>query len=158
MQALKTCGQPHQQLEAHRDVARAYAQELALAPAEAHLERALACSALMPGVDGRVDVLCELAEMAALSAEREQRKANAAGDGGSAARRRARSHAAEAAALAPHVADPSWEIKVLLRVSDVYDRCGNHDEASELQTRAMRLMAGQLDGALASLAELVAAA
>ena len=40
------------------------------------------------------------------------------------------------------VADPQWEIKVLLRVSDVLDRCGDHDDAVELQSRAMRLMYG----------------
>jgi hypothetical protein len=39
------------------------------------------------------------------------------------------------------VADPDWEIKVLLRVSDVLDRCGDRDDAVQLQTRALRLMA-----------------
>ena len=40
------------------------------------------------------------------------------------------------------VADPQWEITVLLRVSDVLDRCGDHDDAVALQSRAMRLMYG----------------
>ena len=40
------------------------------------------------------------------------------------------------------VSDPQWEIKVLLRISDVLDRCGDHDDAVELQSRAMRLMYG----------------
>ena len=35
---------------------------------------------------------------------------------------------------------PHWEIKVLLRASDVLDRCGDHDDAITLQTRAMELM------------------
>jgi hypothetical protein len=160
MQTLTASGQahPHELMAAHVDVAHAYVDELALAPAEAHLERALSQSLLMPGVDGRVDLLCELAELAARSAEREKHSAHGTAEGGSAARRRARQHAAQAASLAAQVSDPSWEIKVLLRVSDVFDRCGNHDEAVELQSRAMRLMAGELDGALAQLAKLVAAA
>jgi hypothetical protein len=102
--------------------------------------------------------LCELAELAASSAERDKTSAHSAADGGRAGRGRARQHATEAAALAARVSDPSWEIKVLLRVSDVFDRCGNRDEAVELQSRAMRLMAGELDGAIAQLAKLVAAA
>ena len=46
----------------------------------------------------------------------------------------------EAARVAAHAADPHWEIKVLLRASDVLDRCGDHDDAITMQTRAMTLM------------------
>ena len=46
----------------------------------------------------------------------------------------------EAARVATRAADPHWEIKVLLRASDVLDRCGDHDDAITMQTRAMTLM------------------
>jgi len=56
------------------------------------------------------------------------------------ARDLARDMAFEAARVATHAADPHWEIKVLLRASDALDRCGDHDDAITLQTRAMTLM------------------
>ena len=54
---------------------------------------------------------------------------------------RARDYVAQAAERAGQVADSRWEIQVLLRISDVLDRCGDRSEAVLLQTRAMRLMA-----------------
>ena len=160
LQTLQGGGRPHERLHAHVEVARAYAGEAAWASAEAHLERALASGLAVPAVDARVDLACELAELAcrsAESAERAERAESAQRGSGSAARRRARGHAAEAASLAAHVACPAWEIKVLLRISDVFDRLGNHDEAAELQSRAMRLMSREMSQALASLAALTAA-
>ena len=56
------------------------------------------------------------------------------------ARQRAHAYAAEAARLAAQVSDPAWEVKVLLRVSEVLDGMGSHSEAIELQCRAMTLM------------------
>ncbi len=160
LQTLQGGGRPHERLHAHVEVARAYAGEAAWASAEAHLERALASGLAVPAVDARVDLACELAELAcrsAESAECAERAESAQRGSGSAARRRARGHAAEAASLAAHVACPAWEIKVLLRISDVFDRLGNHDEAAELQSRAMRLMSREMSQALASLAALTAA-
>ena len=55
---------------------------------------------------------------------------------------RTRERASEVAGLASGVSDPEWEVKVLLRISDVLDRCGDHGDAVELQSRAMRLMYG----------------
>ena len=54
----------------------------------------------------------------------------------------ARLNDVEASTLAGRVADPSWEVQVLLRISDVLDRCGDRDDAVQLQTRALRLMSG----------------
>ena len=109
--------------------------------AEASLEEALRWSQVMGGHDAEVDTLCRLAETAACSAEADERKARGSG---SAARRRARAHAQQISAQAAHVADPAWEIKVLLRASDVLDRCGNRLEAVELQIRAVELMAAEM--------------
>jgi tetratricopeptide (TPR) repeat protein len=123
---------------------RCYRALQALAPAEAALEHALRWAGVIGAVDQSVDVLCQLAETGCAIAEQH------AGDGsrrGHAALERTRDRAFEAAALAGRVADPHWEIKVLLRVSDVLDRCGDHEEAIGLQVRALSLMyCGELAG------------
>jgi len=62
------------------------------------------------------------------------------GTAAQAALERTRDRAFEASAMAAHVADPDWEITVLLRISDVLDRCGDHDDAVALQSRAMHLI------------------
>ena len=128
----------HVHMLAHLDVARGYADAAALASAEAHLECALDLSRGVPGLDARVDLLCELAELAARGATADEQRA--AGSG-AAARRRARGHAAQAAQLAAGVSDPTWEITVLLRISDVLGRLGHLDDAADLHCRAMGLVA-----------------
>jgi hypothetical protein len=65
---------------------------------------------------------------------------------GSAAREAARDHAFAASARAHRVADPDWEIKVLLRISDALERCGDHEDAASLQVRALQLMVGEPTG------------
>jgi hypothetical protein len=107
--------------------------------AEGYLLQAEHWAALLPGVDARVDLLCELAEVACGMAE----AALAAGHDRPAmraARERARGRAFEAAALAVQTSDAQWEVKVLLRISDVLDRCGDHDNAATMQNRAIWLM------------------
>jgi hypothetical protein len=95
--------------------------------------RACACTDLV------VDLLCELCETAADLAETLEARTAGAGE---AARERAREGAFEASIRCAHVCDPGWEIKVLLRISDVLDRCGDRDHAIGLQTRALRLISG----------------
>ncbi len=128
-----TRARPHEMVEALVDVARCYADQGALQTAEAYLEQALRWSGLLGAVDAHVDLLCEVAEIAACSVEQAKTDTHVR----RAARRRAFGHANEAARLSAHVADPVWEIKVLLRASDVLDRCGETAEATELQARAM---------------------
>jgi hypothetical protein len=48
----------------------------------------------------------------------------------------------EISGLAGCMADPRWRTKVLLRISDMLDRCGGHDDAERLQVPAMRPLAG----------------
>ena len=69
----------------------------------------------MPGVDTRVDVLCELAELTTLQAEGFD---DSESHTRQACLERARGHAFEAAELAGHTADSHWEVKVLLRVTN----------------------------------------
>ncbi|HEU5293416.1 MAG TPA: hypothetical protein VFU71_01380 [Burkholderiaceae bacterium] len=130
--------QPAAMCEALAGIARCYRALSAYTHAMDFMRQALRWSYALGGVDQRVELLCELAELSGLAAdevtgEEAERQARAA-------RELARDMAFEAARVATHAADPHWEIKVLLRASDVLDRCGDHDDAITLQTRAMSLM------------------
>lgn len=120
-------------------MARCYRGLQALVPAESYLEQALAWSRTLGAIDQSVEILCLLAEtscaLGELPAQHGSRRRHAALE-------RTRDRAFEITGLASSVSDPEWEIKVLLRISDVLDRCGDHDDAVELQARAMRLMYG----------------
>jgi len=121
-------------------VARSLKALGAFAAAETYLGQALRWSRLLPGVDAQVDLMSELAEVSCAAAEAEQAASEDDRHAGRAARERARDHAFEAAALAGQTTDAHWEVKVLLRVSDVLDRCGDHDDAASMQNRAITLM------------------
>jgi len=129
--------QPLEMALALAQMARCYRALQALGPAETYLERALAWARTLGAADQAVEILCLLAEtscsLAELYQQDDSRRSHAALE-------RTRDWAFEATGLAGHVADPQWEIKVLLRISDVLDRCGDHDDAVQLQSRAMRLM------------------
>jgi len=125
--------------QAMAHVAACYRHLNALASAEACYERALRWGRHAGAMDQVVDLLCELSDTIVRLAQAQD--AQRAG-GGRAARERARDHAFEAPTLAGRVADPGWEATVLLRISDVLDRCGDRDDAVQLQTRALRLMSG----------------
>jgi hypothetical protein len=120
-------------------VARSMKALGAFPAAEDYLLQARHWARLLPGRDALIDLECELAEVACVRAE----AALASGAQRThlrQAREHARSHALEAASLAAHASDGQWEVKVLLRISDVLDRCGEHDDAAALQNRAISLM------------------
>lgn len=109
----------------------------ALAQAEWYLERALRWAMTLGSADGGIDLICDLAELAVRRAD------EAAGTDAAQAhvlREQARDRCFEAAGLASRAADPHWEVHVLLRVSEVLDRCGDHDDAISLQCRALHLL------------------
>jgi hypothetical protein len=120
-------------------MARCYRGLQASEPAEWYLERALAWAGTLGAIDQSVEILCLLSETSCSLAEKHARSDARRSR---AARERTRDRVFEIARMADRVADPAWEIKVLLRISDVLDRCGDHDDAVELQSRAMRLMYG----------------
>jgi hypothetical protein len=131
-------GQPAGLCMALANVARCHARRGALDEATWYAERGPRLARGLPSVDASVDALCELAELAARQADRcdvgdEWRTANHQRD-------IARDRAFEAARLALRSADPQWEVTVLLRVSDLFDSLGDHDDAIALQTRAVELM------------------
>ena len=105
---------------------------------ESHLAQALRWAMQMGGHDLRADLHCAWAEVATndadlSAAQGEQARSRAARD-------RARDQAFEATRQAGLATDPNWEIRVLLRASDVLDRCGDHDDAVLMQQRALVLM------------------
>jgi hypothetical protein len=120
-------------------MAAAYRGLDALSTAEAYLEMALRWAGAAQLADQSIELLCELCDTGVLLAL--QQDALAPGSG-AAARERVRDHAFAAGAMAHRAADGSWEVKVLLRVSGVLNRLGDHDEAALLQSRALRLQAG----------------
>lgn len=131
--------QPAALCHALTEAARALAGLHAYAPAESYLAQALRWATLLGGTDLRADLQCALAEVATNAAD----LAQARGDtdpAGRRARDRARDHAFEAARLAGQTTDPHCEVKLLLRASDVLDRCGDHDDAVLMQHRALVLM------------------
>ena len=137
LQHAQDAARPWEMSQALAELARGYAAVGAAAAGEAFLERALDWARLSGSTDCVVDLLCELCETLesiAAQQESEQRGSSAA------ARERLHDHAAEAARQAGHVSDPAWEVKVLLRVSDVLDSLGDHAEALALQARALELM------------------
>ena len=124
--------------QAHTETARALAGLHAYSPAESHLAQALGWAHRMGGLDLRADLHCAWAEVATNDADLAE--AQDARERSRAARDRARDHAFESARLAGMVTDPNWEIRVLLRASDVLERCGDHDDAVLLQQRALELL------------------
>lgn len=145
---------PNEMCEALAGISRCYRALSAWAPAIDYMQQALRWTHAVGGVDQRVEVLCEIAELACSSADACEPTDSRAIH---IARECARDRAFEAARIAIHAADPHWEIKVLLRVSDVLDRCGDHDDAIALQIRALTLISQHPEVALDS-ATLVSAA
>jgi hypothetical protein len=128
---------PAWRVEAHAEVARCWRANGALDAAEQHLRRALAWAEALPGVDARVDLLCQLADLSA------ERHADARTHDRAAARRlreQAAEFAHEAVAQVRQAADAYWEVQVLLRASDALDDTGDHAEAIALQCRALNLL------------------
>jgi hypothetical protein len=141
LDAAEARGQPFEMSQALAEVARCYRALRIWSTTEQSLERALRWARVTGSTDLLVDLLCETSEAACALAE----QLDAAKRGkGRPARERARDHAFEATTLAAHTADTHWEVQVLLRISDVLDRCGDKDDAMLLQTRALRLMSGSL--------------
>jgi hypothetical protein len=140
LDAAEAAAEPARLSQALAQVSRCHRAAGALGEADWYARRGLQAARGLGAVDASVDALCELAEIALERAELydagdEPRDAHRLRDG-------ARDHAFEAADLAQRAADPQWEITVLLRVSDLFDRLGDHDDAIALQCRAVGLMTG----------------
>lgn len=134
--------QPAMLCHAHKGMAVALSRLRAYSPAQSHLAQALRWATVMGAIDLCADLNCALAEVSTSATE--QGKAHgASADSLRRARERCRDLAFEAARLAPRTTDPHFELRVLLRASDVLDRCGDHEDAADLQQRALMLMGMQ---------------
>ena len=125
--------------EAHREAAGAYAAVGAMRSALGMLEQALRWASATGSADQRVDLLCEIVETLAAESDAMERQRPGTGR---ASRDQARDRVFEASQLAARVADARWEVTVLLRLSDVLDRFGDRDDATQLQMRALLLTVG----------------
>ncbi|MES2958563.1 MAG: hypothetical protein V4792_10260 [Pseudomonadota bacterium] len=123
-------------------VSRCHRRVGALADAVWYAERGLQLARGLSAVDASVDALCELGELALARAATLDDRYESRG-GAHRLRDAARDHGFEAAHMVLHSADPQWEITVLLRVSDLFDNLGDHDDAIALQCRAAGLMTRQ---------------
>jgi tetratricopeptide (TPR) repeat protein len=141
LDAAEASGQAHAVSLALARMAACYRSVGEMGSAESHYEEALRWARSGGSTDQVVDLLCDLCETAATVAEALEGQQPGRGR---AARERARDHVFEATTLIGQVADPGWEASVLLRISDVLDHCGDHDDAVQLQVRALRLMSGSL--------------
>lgn len=137
LEAAQHNGQAGAMAEAHLGLARCYKRLGAPAAALAMLTHGLACA---PGTDQRVELLCERITLLADIAQAQNAQAQGQGR---ALQEEARDLIFQAAALATGVADATWEVTVLLQLSDMLNRLGDHEDAAELQSRALQRMAAQ---------------
>ncbi|HVK31954.1 MAG TPA: hypothetical protein VM845_05550 [Burkholderiaceae bacterium] len=144
LDAAEAAREPAQLSQALAQVARCHRAVGALAEADWYAKRGLAVARALSAVDASVDALCALAELALERAERLDTQDEARG--AHRLRDTARDRAFEAAGLAQRAADPQWEVTVLLRVSDLFDRLGDHEDAIALQCRALGLITGATAG------------
>jgi hypothetical protein len=142
LDAAETSGEPARLSQALGLVSRCHRSVGALSEADWYARRGLSVARGLGAVDASIDALCTLAELALDRADR----LNAQDESHGAHRLRdaARDHAFEAAHLAQRATDAQWEVMVLLRVSDLFDRMGDHEDAIALQCRAVALMTGAL--------------
>lgn len=130
-------GQPAALSLAYAEVARCHRALGQAEPAEWYFQQALGWARLLGAVDTSIDLLCDLADLAvsraAANAPYDDRRTQLAYE-------EARDLGFEAAELARQCADPHWEVNVLIRVSETLNLCGDHDDALELQRRALNLI------------------
>ena len=147
-------GSPFAMSQALAEVARCHRDLYDDRTAEAHFELAVRWARVLGGADHLSDLLCEQADaavrvalaldvqaMAMQAAEAAPRGEPLRPVGGAhAARERARDCAFEVSQIVAHLSDAACEARVLLRVSEVLERCGDHADALQMQRRAFDRM------------------
>lgn len=145
---------PYSMSQALAEVARCHGDLDAPASAEAHFDAAVRWARLCGGADHLADLLCEAADAAVRLADaRDALPQNQADSGrgaahapaltaGHTARERARDRAFEVSQLADRISDASCEARLLMRVGELLERCGDHADALQMQLRALDRMGG----------------
>lgn len=137
LERVEQVGTAPARVRALADVAHAYGELGAHAMAERYLRQGLGVARTEGLARETVDLLCLLAETSAALASADttidphERHS---------ARERARDQSYEATLMAARCGDPSWEVDVLMRVAEILDRCGDHDDAVALHARALDLV------------------
>jgi hypothetical protein len=131
--------QPLRLCEALAELGRCERRSGQIDNAAARFDDALGWARTVGSADLLADLLCERGEMAADAALDAMAPRS---DPDPDAWLLARACAAEAAGLAAHTSDPGWEVQVLLRASDLFNRLGSSVEAVALQARAMERLGG----------------
>ncbi len=150
LDAAEAAGEPGLLSQALAQVSRSHHRVGALSEAVWYAKRGLELARNLSAVDASVDALCDLAglsmERAALLDDQDEPR------GAYRLRDTARDYCFEATHLALRSADQLWEITVLMRVSDQFDRLGDHDDAVAMQCRAVELMteSARTDGNVAA--------
>lgn len=145
LEAVQASPRPWALAEAHRAVAGAYRGLGAWPSAAANLQAARRWAQAGQARDLDIDIACTLVETladAAEAAEQQQR------GHGRPQRDLARDLVFDVTQQAASAADAQWEIGVLLRLSDVLDRFGDRDDATQLQIRVLQLTVGEQPAAL----------
>jgi hypothetical protein len=146
-------GSPFAMSQALAEVARCHRELHDDRVAEAHFELAVRWARVVGSADHLADLLCEQADAAVRVALAQDLRSMIAADaaprgepvrapGGHAARERARDCVFEVSQLVGHLSDAACEARMLLRVSEVLERCGDHADALQMQRRAFDLMGG----------------
>lgn len=112
-----------------------------LTAAAERFDEALRWARALGGVDLLAQLLCERGELAADAAIDPLAPAEPPDPDGWL---QARACAAEAAALASRTSDAGWEVQLLLRASELFNRLGRAAEAVALQARALQRQDGQV--------------
>ncbi|RVT52184.1 hypothetical protein ENE75_06925 [Rubrivivax albus] len=140
LEAVQAGGRHWALAEAHHTVAGAYRELGAWPSALANLQAARRWAQAGGARDLDIDIACTLVETlagAADAAEHQQR------GGGRPLREQARDVVFDTAQELARVADAQREVGVLLRLSDVLDRFGDRDDATQLQMRALQRTVGE---------------
>ncbi len=132
--------EPAHMAHALTQVAQSYAALNMQAHRRWYLKQALRFSSLLGAVDTSIDLLCALAEAFIELGDDETYENIDDARHNASAREQARDRVYEAARLARRSADPQWEVTVLMRVSELLSRMGDHDDAMALQRRALALI------------------
>ena len=129
--------QPLRLCEALAELGRCERRSGAPQEAAERFDEALHWARSAGSVDLLADLLCERGELAAdLALDALDPGSDPEPD----AWLLARACAIEAAGLAAHTSDPGWEVQLLLRASDLFNRLGNPISATALQSRALLRM------------------
>ena len=140
LEFARATGSTLRRSEALAELGRCEQRSGNLTAAAERFDEALCWARALGSVDLLAQLLCERGELAADAAIDPMAPAEPPDPDGWL---QARACAAEAAALAARTSDAGWEVQLLLRASELFNRLGRATEAVALQTRALQRQGGK---------------